>query len=373
MSSLGKLGRFGNQLLQYAFLKICAHKSGARIECPPWVGQTLFGLNDPPIAKQLPPAIEKWDSADNMFDAIPEAIGYVEKQTGQRSVRVRWDAIESGLTNVDLWGFFQIHTRYLQPHKELFHSLFQPVPELREAVDKGVDRLRSMGKTIISLHLRRGDTVDNPLFGYHYIVPHAWWKEWLRQVWGEFDQPILYLCSDNLEDVIDDFQEFGPVTWRDLDVVLPEKMKKLDYYVDFYVLSQSDVVAVSNSTFSFVAALLNERARLFVRPHWDFTTRLARFDPWNSEQLLYSRSDRRKMFRPLSHAMEIAWALEGMAGLAKCLYYYPKTRLKFKAARLKFGYDTAGFKGLVRSLFSGLYSNSGEKFRHPKLGLQPER
>jgi protein subunit release factor A len=43
MSSIGKLGRFGNQLFQYAFLRICAERSGARIECPPWVGQALFG------------------------------------------------------------------------------------------------------------------------------------------------------------------------------------------------------------------------------------------------------------------------------------------------------------------------------------------
>jgi len=35
MSSLGQLGRFGNQLFQYAFLRICAQKAGALVECPP--------------------------------------------------------------------------------------------------------------------------------------------------------------------------------------------------------------------------------------------------------------------------------------------------------------------------------------------------
>ena len=61
MSSLGKLGRFGNQLFQYAFLRICAEKSGARVECPPWIGQTLFGHKDATISQQLPPAIERWE------------------------------------------------------------------------------------------------------------------------------------------------------------------------------------------------------------------------------------------------------------------------------------------------------------------------
>ncbi|MGB3655330.1 MAG: alpha-1,2-fucosyltransferase, partial [Rivularia sp. (in: cyanobacteria)] len=59
MSSLGDLGRFGNQLLQYAFLKVCAKKSNARMECSSWIGQTLFGLEDAPISRRLPLAVEE--------------------------------------------------------------------------------------------------------------------------------------------------------------------------------------------------------------------------------------------------------------------------------------------------------------------------
>jgi hypothetical protein len=58
MSSIGQLGRFANQLFQYAFLRICAQQSGARVECPAWIGQTLFGHQDAPISQRLPPAIE---------------------------------------------------------------------------------------------------------------------------------------------------------------------------------------------------------------------------------------------------------------------------------------------------------------------------
>ena len=54
MSILGKLGRFGNQLFQYAFLRICASQIDARVECPVWVGQYLFGHKDAPIAHNLP-------------------------------------------------------------------------------------------------------------------------------------------------------------------------------------------------------------------------------------------------------------------------------------------------------------------------------
>ncbi len=88
MSSIGKLGRFGNQLFQYAFLRICAEKSGARVECPPWIGQILFGHKDATISKRLPPAIERWELEKNMFDLVPEFIPYIENLVGMPSTRV---------------------------------------------------------------------------------------------------------------------------------------------------------------------------------------------------------------------------------------------------------------------------------------------
>jgi hypothetical protein len=130
MSSLGQLGRFGNQIFQYAFLRICAQKSGATVECPPWIGQTLFGHDDAPISKRLPPAIERWECGKNMFDLIPEFIPYIEKLAGAKSSRVEPEALDKELVNVDMWGFFQVHTRFLRPHKEFFRSLFQPVSDL---------------------------------------------------------------------------------------------------------------------------------------------------------------------------------------------------------------------------------------------------
>ncbi len=108
MSCLGQLGRFGNQLFQYAFLRICAEKSGSRVECPYWIGQTLFGHKDTPISQQLPPAIESLDEGENLFDIIPEFVPYIEKIAAAKSSRVGSEALEHGLANVDIWGFLPI-------------------------------------------------------------------------------------------------------------------------------------------------------------------------------------------------------------------------------------------------------------------------
>lgn len=135
MSSLAQLGRFGNQLFQYAFLRICAHKTGAIVECPPWIGQILFGHNDAPISRRLEPAIERKDDEKIFFDMIPEFVPYLEKLAGSKSRRIGSEILENGIVNVDLWGFFQISTRLLSPYQDYIRSLFQPVSDLNFSLE----------------------------------------------------------------------------------------------------------------------------------------------------------------------------------------------------------------------------------------------
>jgi len=42
-TTLGRLGRWGNQLFQYAFVKKYPLTVGAQLEIPPWLGEDLFG------------------------------------------------------------------------------------------------------------------------------------------------------------------------------------------------------------------------------------------------------------------------------------------------------------------------------------------
>lgn len=258
MSSLGKNGRFGNQLFQYAFLKIYAKQHNLRVEIPNWIGQYLFGHHDPPISKRLP-------------------------EVRQQSYKINEDHIPNTkvpFKDVNFWGYFQYHTKYYAPYKDYFYSLFQPVPEIESKVNEAMSQLRLKGKTIIGMHLRRGD------YGYSYafIAHSSWYKKWLEGLWDTLEKPVLFIASDELEKVVDDFSEFHPITSRDLRVTLP----KASFYPDFYILSQCNVVAISNSTFSFTACMLNKQGNIFARPHLE-TQKLIPFDPWNSEVLLRNK------------------------------------------------------------------------------------
>ncbi|KYC40333.1 glycosyl transferase [Scytonema hofmannii PCC 7110] len=353
MSSLGKLGRFGNQLFQYAFLRICAKKSGARVECPPWIGQTLFGHNDAPISRRLPPAIEHKDFGKSLFDVIPEFIPYLEKLADAKSYRIDSKVLESDLANVDLWGFFQLETRLLKPNQEFFRSLFQPVQELKLPLKEGLNKLSAKGKTIIGIHIRRGDYITEARVGFTLVFPTKWYREWLDSIWNELEDPILYLCSDDLDSIIPEFEKFSPVTWRDLEVNLPERMQALniEFYIDFFMLSKCDVVCISNSNFSFVACMLNERGKMFVRPHWNFSTKFTVFDPWDSEPLLWLGGQQTKFSKSWADILYTTYVTQGFWVMLKSICIYaPSSYMRGLGLRAYLGYQIQGVVGVVKSL-----------------------
>ena len=256
--------RFGNQIFLYAFLKIYALEHNLRVETPAWSGQYLFGHNDAPISQPLPLVGEQRQPYKLLDSAILNSL--------------------EPFKNVDFNGYFQFHTQYHARNKEYFQSLFKPVSEVETKVTAALHLLRSKGKTVVGLHLRRGDYRSaHTGVPYLTIAPSQWYKDWLDGFWETLDEPVLFIASDESETVIGDFAEYNPITVKDLGVKFPEA--SLSFYPDFYLLSQCDVLAISNSTFSFSAAMLNEQGKFFFRPNL-LKQKLIAFDPWKSEPLL---------------------------------------------------------------------------------------
>ncbi|SKB12338.1 hypothetical protein PL11201_330027 [Planktothrix sp. PCC 11201] len=255
-------GRLGNQIFQYAFLKLYALEHNLRVETPAWIGQYLFGHHDPLPLNPLPQIQEQQQPYKLSESTILNA--------------------KNPFKNVDFQGYFQFHTQYHARHKEYFCSLFKPVPALESLLQEALHCLRLKGKTVVGIHLRRGDYhVVSNVVPYLTVVPSQWYQEWLKGFWETLDEPVLFIASDEVEIVIDDFSDYDPITIHDLGIDLPQA----PFYPDFHILSQCDVLAISNSTFSFAAAMLNERCKFFFRPHLQ-QKKLIPFDPWNSEPLL---------------------------------------------------------------------------------------
>jgi hypothetical protein len=258
MPRLGRHGRFANQLFQYAFLRLCAAPRGARIQTSPWAGQDLFGFRDPRVEGKAPRVIDGEEAAD------PELYLNRDDPLGD---------------HVEFRGFFQYPTRHYRPHRDFIRRLFTFEPRLRRLFDEVVGQLRASGRPLVALHLRRGDYGHEQFFR----APARWYADWL-QGRSRPVEPLVYLSSESPGELEGHFsgQEIFHAGR------LPNLAPALAFLLDFYVLTQADEVAASNSSFSTMAAMLNERATAFVRPTLE-DRRLVAFDPWDAPVVLPRR------------------------------------------------------------------------------------
>ena len=258
MSALGPLGQFGNQILQYAFLRDYARRHDLALETPHWLGRDLFGLDDPPISRARPIATEL-------------ELGVFAADEESRPPRAE----------VDLWGWFQVDTRRYAGRREELRSALRPRSHLAARLEEGERRLRARGRTLVGVHLRRGDfraLAGHPLLDRLYpVTPAAAYLEWLESVWDELPAPVVFVASDEPESAAAELARFRPVTARDLGLELPEA----PFCPDFHLLTRCHALAISNSTFSFAASLLASEGERFVRPDPE-TGALMPFDPWSS-------------------------------------------------------------------------------------------
>ena len=253
-SQLGGAGRFGNQILQYAFLKTHAERHGLDLETPDWIGRPLYGFDDPLPGQPLP------FLSENEHDLAAMLTG------PQPGLCVGRDVI----------GYFCGDLTPLSPQRARVRALFTPSAPVAARVDRAMTALRRQGRTVVALHLRRGDFG----VGRFWIAPDSWYLDWLAALWPTLEQPVLYVATDD-PGVIGAFAAYAPLRADDLAPPLPGA----EFFIDHWVLSRADALAVSNSSFSVTAALLNAQARAMVRPDRQ-AGRLVPFDPWIGPALL---------------------------------------------------------------------------------------
>lgn len=254
MTTLGNFGQFGNQLFQYAAMKAYAIQYDLRLEIPKdWLGRKVFiGCNDSPITD------------------TPREQKMIEGETPI------W--MNDKLKNCDIKGYLQYHTRCYD--KDYFRSLFRILPELEEEVKKTIETLKRIvdddgyvkKATLVGIHIRRGDfNIGNRNAN---MAPTGWYLKWLKENWDELYNPVLFIASDEIDKVVSDFDEYKP-----------QCFKEDNFLCDHYLLRHCDCLLISNSTFSFTAAMLNETGSVFLRPDFG-QKKMIPFDPWDSKPSL---------------------------------------------------------------------------------------
>lgn len=190
------MGRFGNQMFQYAFARAFAEKHGYDLETQPWVGQELFQINDNPVSGDY--------DRKNEYD------------------------IEPGTGNISYLSYSQQQKCVLYTKNQL-KNWFSVRPE----VERFVASMPQIQTDMVA-HRRVGDYMA---CGYP-VISESSYRNAIREY--NFD---------------DDDAEF--VT-EESPYIVPGFPDHLNWFPDFYRIMIANVIFRGNSCFSWWAATLSE-------------------------------------------------------------------------------------------------------------------
>ncbi len=245
---LGKHGRFGNQLFQYAGSRLYAELNGFDWAFPPWIGDHIFSL---PRSLLKPhhfflPTIQLEDMKSTSWpERLLHPLGLWRRSSMSKLYAHPKDMI-------NIYGHLQDETSInkLREHRDLIRSWFIWKPEIESTF-----RAATRGISWVGLHIRHGDYV-----GAGCAIPVQIYLDALSHIRG--NHPV-YLATDD------------PTVQYELDpnILLNVPNPLPDLYActpgdlfDFWMLQHATVVIGGGSTFSWWAAFLGTNRKYYAPP-----------------------------------------------------------------------------------------------------------
>ena len=218
---LGKLGRFGNQMFQYAFLRTQAEKLGVDFYCPKWIGDEIFHLND------------KKNRAEEIKDIKYFYNEPFCKDYDRRNIKI--------LDHADISGNFESELNFdKEKVKNWFIFKEGKFKKLREKYHD-IDFSDCIG-----LHLRFGDKHFGKEENKIVFTPNKSYYKKSLELFGKSKKILVF--SDDVE--------YGKFSLKYLQYEFIFIEGNLDYE-DFYLMSKCKDLICTSSTFSWWAAYLN--------------------------------------------------------------------------------------------------------------------
>jgi hypothetical protein len=234
---LGRYGRFGNQMFQYAALYSIAKTRKYQFGIPYKVKS-----NNPYLNLCLDEAFENL-SAEDSSDVIPI-------QSVQESSFTYNAGIFGVSDNTDIIGYFQSEKYFKNYRNDLLKEF-----TFKQHIAEKATTIRSITKEpIISVHLRLGDYKN--LVGKHPIMQ----KRYYLQALDMLPKDLLIIgFSDEPEEASKIFDSLG----KKYFVTQPE-----DKYTDMCTMTLCDYHVIANSSYSWWGAWLSESKKVIAPHNW---------------------------------------------------------------------------------------------------------
>ncbi len=127
---------------------------------------------------------------------------------------------------------------------------FPPLPGKQN--ENYMSEIRAAGDRSVAVHIRRGDFVD-----VGWALPPQWYQGAFTAFRQKIERPIFFLFSDDMPWVNAHWAELGLLPAD--NIICVEGNMGGNNYVDMQLMSACRGMIISNSSFSYLAALLNRR------------------------------------------------------------------------------------------------------------------
>ncbi|MGV7221760.1 MAG: alpha-1,2-fucosyltransferase [Nitrospinales bacterium] len=226
---LGQLGRLGNQLFQVAGTIGFAKKYGADYIFRKWYYNKFL---ENPIPTSLFVKLRHWENYK------PHAKG---------------SKIPLDKTNVTLHAWFMSEKNFKHCEKDIRHYFTLKTHWL----DYVKNKYPQLNGNTCAIHVRRGDKLE--LIDKYPLQPLSYYEDAAKILYGENLKDINFvICSDDIEWCIENFK-FPLMTF----------VKNENDIIDMFIMSMCRDNIISNSTFSWWSAWLNQNPNRVVTPmHW---------------------------------------------------------------------------------------------------------
>jgi len=268
-TSLGDLGRFGNQLFQYAALKAVAHRTGFEPKIPD--PSTL-------VCQSQKCYFENFNIDCAYLTA--EDYSLIDGRFIEPNHSFYFPQVFDIADNTDLYGYFQNY-RYFKDIEEQIREEFTIKEEFSAQAAKYLASVKNTGDPsaeIVSVHMRRGDWIEEQMVEgeYQYVDFYGNGDELSKDSkFGKYFYPALEVFSDrNVKFLVFSGGSKSGDTHNQSDIEWCKTNFNGDriYYsegnsdlVDFEIMRQCEHnITCHMTSFGWWAALLNENPNKIV-------------------------------------------------------------------------------------------------------------
>jgi len=241
---LGRLGRLGNQMFQYAALRGIANKQGVNY-CLPLYQEAV----DDGTGNMLKTELFNCFAMESVTQLNIQNIDKDRPILSEGSFHFNEGMFSNSFDWVSLWGFFQSE-KYFKHIEETIRKDFTFKDEILEPCEEMIENISDK---VVGLHIRRKDYLINP---NHFFVGMEYYEEALSKF---SDDTEVIVFSDDPQWCME--QEL----FADDRFMVSENDNG---YVDMCLMSMCSDFIIANSSFSWWAAWLANKGRVIAPKKW---------------------------------------------------------------------------------------------------------